>query len=493
MTPDSVRQAHAQPPALVHYAAVLLRRRWVVLSFCVPVVVLVTIASLLWTPIYRATAKILVERADDPEKAVLLGLYSNRNFERHDWVKSEVEIIESYPVAARVVRALDLDRSDRPALWWWSPAKRPPNELDRYMRAEKDRRFQKAVDGFLKDGLSVDIVTNSNVIRVGFEHADPETAAAVANAVVETYLRYRAEIYNEPGAYPFFASQLDTVETRLHRFEDEQVRFKQAQDILSPEAQKGILLTRLADFEKNLTETRIQRIGKEAKLAIVRQHTQNGDALAIPSTEASNTLGSGTYIAKLREKFLDLEVQREALLQKFTPEYEEVVALDRQIAAARSRMEAERDRVIKEETEAIRVLKVQEGVLLASIDSTKREVRAFALKEAELSRHSRGIEETRNIYSMVLKQREEARISQEKLERGVQIRVISPAAIPLDPVRPRKRLNVAVAVVLGLVGGIGLALLTEHFEASGGLRGGQKGRGDGRPEESAGQGAPAPA
>jgi uncharacterized protein involved in exopolysaccharide biosynthesis len=459
-----------------------------VLSFCAPVVVLVTVATLLWPPVYRATAKVLVERVDDPEKAVLLGLYSNRNFERHDWIKSEAEIIESYPVAARVVRALDLDRSAQ-VLWWWPSAKKPPNELDRYMRAEKDRRFQEAVDGFLKDGLSVEVVTNSNVIRVGFEHADPETAAAVANAVVETYLSYRAEIYNEPGAYPFFDSQLDTVETRLHRFEDEQVRFKQAQDLLSPEAQKGILLTRLADFEKSLTETRIQRIGKEAKLAIVRQHVQNGDALAIPSTEVSNTLGSGTYIAKLREKFLDLEVQREALLQKFTPEYEEVVALDRQIAAARARMEAERDRVIQEETEAVRVLKAQEGVLQASIDITKREIRAFALKEAELSRHSRGIEETRNIYSMVLKQREEARISREKLERGVQVRVISPASIPLDPVRPRKRLNVAVALALGLVGGIGLAFLTEHFEASGGLRGGQKG-GGGSPEGGPAQGAP---
>lgn len=483
MSPDTARQSHAQPPALIHYAAVLLRRKWIVFSFCIPVVALVTAASFLWPPTYRATAKVLVERVDDPEKAVLFGVYSTHNFERYDWIKSEAEIIESYPIAARVVRALGLDRSEGSSLWWWKTPKKPPADLENYVRTERDRQFQKAVDSFLKDGLSVDIATNSNVIKVSFEHADPETAATVVNAVVETYLDYRTKIYNAPEAYRFFDRHLDTVEVQLHRLEDDQARFKQEQDMLSPEAQKGILLTRLADFEKNLTETRIQRIGKEAKLAIVRQYMQSAGALAIPSTEISNMLGPGTYIARLREKLLDLEVQREALLQKFTPEYEEVVAVDRQIAAARAKMEAERDRIVEEERETIHVLKSQEGVLQATIDGIKGEIKAFALKEVELSRHSRGLDETRNFYSMVLKQREESRISQEKRERDVQISVISPAAAPLDPARPRKRLNVAVAVVLGLVGGIGLAFLTEHFEASLDPGGGGKTGEDGRPEE----------
>lgn len=463
----------SQLPALAHYAAVLVRRRWTVLSFWVAVVALVTAASLLWPPVYRATAKILVERADDPEKAVLFGVYSTRNFERHDWIKAEVEIIASYPVADRVVRAFGLDRSAPRR--WWSRAQEPQTA------AEERRRFQKAVDLFLEDGLVVGEATNSNVIEVSFEHADPETAAAVANAAVETYLGYRAEIYNQPEAYHFFNRQLGVLEERLHGLEDAEAQFKQDQDLLSPEAQREILLTRLADFEKNLTETRLQRIAKETKLAIVDQYMQSAGPLAIPATELSNMLGPGTYIAKLREKSLDMEVQREALLQKFKPGFEEVVELDRQIAATRAEVEAERDRIIEEEKEAIRVLKAQEGVIQAAIDRLKVEIRAFVRKEAELSRRRRGLEETRSLYSLVLKQREDARISQEKLERGIQVRVISPAAIPLEPARPRKRLNVAVAAVLGLVGGIGLAFLAEHLQAPAGRAGSERARVDGQP------------
>ena len=51
-----------------------------------------------------------------------------------------------------------------------------------------------------------------------------------------------------------------------------------------------------------------------------------------------------------------------------------------------------------------------------------------------------------------------------KLERGVKIKVISPAVMPTEPVKPKKRLNVILAVFLGLFGGLGLAFFVEYFD-----------------------------
>ena len=63
---------------------------------------------------------------------------------------------------------------------------------------------------------------------------------------------------------------------------------------------------------------------------------------------------------------------------------------------------------------------------------------------------------------MLLKQREESRIALAKLQQGVQVKTISPAVVPQKPAKPRKRLNVALGILLGLMAGFGLAYFVEH-------------------------------
>lgn len=666
---------------------VLRRRARVVLAVVLGAVSIAIAGSLLWPPTYRATAKILVERVDDPEKAVLFGVYSSRGFERHDWIRSEVEIIGSYPVAARVVRSFGLHLRWQPHRGWdprrlWARsegtpppfpdgapagafdpdphrfeldehtvalyhfdedlrdagphgchlwvegdaavtpdgagggvlrARRPGDEavaripdrllagawqgprtlslearvyprgygaqdagadailaLDRndgtrlvlidgtgrpaldpqgnpgparvatgawhdlrvtldatgtaavYLdgaplgrrqvpqelpvdgggtanwllrlgnfdgdidevrvsntvrgapapgapvaagpsAAAPGRLFEKAVAEFLSSGLAVDKAVNSNVIEVSYDDRDPLLAARVANGVIDTYMAYRAELYTNSQARALFDRQIDEVEARLSELEDRQMRFKQQESLLSAESQREILVTRLADFERTLTDTRIKRIGKQTRLDVIRVHLGQIEDLTLPATELSDMLGSGTYIAKLREKLLDLEVQRESLAQRYTSGYQEVANLDSQIAAARLKLREERDRILSEEQESVHVLQAQEDALDASVDLLEREVRDFARKEAELAHITRGLDETRNVYSLLLKQREEARLSRDELERGIEIRVISPAAVPLEPLWPRKRLNVAAAAVFGLAAGVGLAYLLEFL------------------------------
>jgi len=67
---------------------------------------------------------------------------------------------------------------------------------------------------------------------------------------------------------------------------------------------------------------------------------------------------------------------------------------------------------------------------------------------------------------MFLRQREEARISLAKNERGVKVSVISPPFVLPDPVRPQKKFNVILAVLIGLIGGLALAFVVEYFDHS---------------------------
>jgi uncharacterized protein involved in exopolysaccharide biosynthesis len=223
-------------------------------------------------------------------------------------------------------------------------------------------------------------------------------------------------------------------------------------------------MTRMTDYEKSLTTVQTKRIGKEAKLAVFRQQPVDGSSINIPSTETSDSPSREKYIAKLKGDLLDMEIRKEQLLQKFTPQYKEVIDLENQIKTTKAKIENEIKQIIEMEETAVRALRAEEQILRSQITRIKNEIRNLAQKEYEYNQISRGIEDEREIYSILLKQREEARLSLARLEKGVKINVISPAVKPTEPVKPKKLLNVILAVFLGLFGGLGLAFFIEYFD-----------------------------
>ncbi|MFC2088437.1 GumC family protein, partial [Calditrichota bacterium] len=281
---------------------------------------------------------------------------------------------------------------------------------------------------------------------------------------VETYILYRSKISSESESFEFLEEQMQIADKRLKELEHRQANFKEQKEIGSPDAQKTILLTRLADYEKTLTNVKTKRIGKEAKLAVIKEQLKDGINISIPSTESSDSPSREKYIAKLKGELLDMEIRREQLLQKFTPQYEEVINLDNQILATNAKIENEIKQIIEMEETSIRALSAEENVLQRSISKIKTELGKFAQTEFEYSQISRGIDDSREIYSMRLKQREEARISLDKLEREVKIKVVSPAITPMEPIRPKKRLNIAISAFLGILGGIVVAFLVDYFD-----------------------------
>jgi uncharacterized protein involved in exopolysaccharide biosynthesis len=437
--------------SLLNFLNVIFKRGRIILTFFLSVVGLVTAVSFFMTPVYKASSKILVERELDSEKALLFQMGDQSGYERFNWIFSEMEIINSHPVALQQVAEFDLDELDQ--------KKEPASELE---RAE---RFDQAVESF-KENLVVDSGSESNVLTVSYENKDPNLAKAVVENVIATYLEQRSKISSESDEYDFFVDQMGIADDNLRELEQREAEYKQLEQVISPDAQKEILLARLADYEQSLTEVKMKRIAKEASLYVIKKHLKDGSTGSIPVTESSDSPSRERYIAKLKGELLDLELQREFLLQKYTPQYKEVVYLDNQIKTTRGKIKNEIDEIVSMEEISIRALKAEEMVLRASITKINKEIQDFAKKEYELTQLSRGIDENKEVYSMFLRQREEARISLAKNERGVKVSVISPPFVLPDPVRPQKKFNVILAVLIGLIGGLGLAFVIEYFDHS---------------------------
>jgi uncharacterized protein involved in exopolysaccharide biosynthesis len=427
---------------------ILFKRKKIILLVWAAVVATVAVGSLLMPHIFVASSKIIVERVMDADKSLLFGLSLRQEYEQYDWINTEIEIIDSQPVALRAVKALGLERA--------AGGENFSATDSVFHLANIAKKFRK--------NLLASSAKNSNVIDLSYEAESPELAARAVNQLVESYVSYRAELFDESATYKFFEKQMQVADEKLRQLEQHQAEFKQDREILSPEQQRGILLAKLADYDRSITAARTKRIGKEASLAVIKQQLRSEQNLSIPATETSDSPSQEKYIAKLRGDLLDMEIRREQLLQKFTPQYEEVVDLDQQIAATKAKIKNEIEQIVRMEEMSIKVLQAEEQLLETSVQKIQNELKEFAHKEYELSQLSRGIDDNREVFSMLLKQREEARIALAKLERGVKIKVISPAVAPTEPVRPNRVLNVAIALVVGLLAGLALAFLMEFFD-----------------------------
>jgi len=147
-----------KPISLLNVLNVMFRRKRIIVTFFVLAVAVGTALMFVIPPVYRSSAQLLLERDPDSEKALLFGMNLPNGQARYDWVGTEIDIIRSRPVAMQVVRKLSLDRLEE--------------EGGPLTEAEKSRRFEKAVEGFMEI-FTVDRDQNSNVIEIGFEAGDP--------------------------------------------------------------------------------------------------------------------------------------------------------------------------------------------------------------------------------------------------------------------------------------------------------------------------------
>jgi capsular exopolysaccharide synthesis family protein len=87
--------------------------------------------------------------------------------------------------------------------------------------------------------------------------------------------------------------------------------------------------------------------------------------------------------------------------------------------------------------------------------------------EAQVNHLQRQVEINRQNYKLNITKLEESRISNAMdTNKIASVSVIQPALTPLKPIKPRRLLNIVLAIFLGGIGGLGLAFFTEYLDHS---------------------------
>jgi polysaccharide biosynthesis transport protein len=136
--------------------------------------------------------------------------------------------------------------------------------------------------------------------------------------------------------------------------------------------------------------------------------------------------------------------------------------LQAQIKDLDANIEGEKQNIIDTLDSEYRAAMAREVMLNKALDEQKNEVNEMAGKMVEYNILKREAEANKTLYDGLLTKLREAGVSAGL--RSSNIRVVDPAMVPSHPSRPAKARNVALAFIVGLVGGIGLALMREYLD-----------------------------
>ena len=415
----------------------ILRARWKAMLLVLAAAVLGTaLVNVLLPKSYTSTVAVLVDvKSPDPIAGIIFPGMNSPSY-----MATQVDVIQSDRVSQYVVRALRLNES--------------PATRDQWRQATKgEGNYESWLADLLRKSLDVKPSRDSNVISVNYKSADPKFATAMANAYAQAYIDVSLELRVEPAK-------------QYGRFFDErskQLREKveQARATLTAlQREKGIVG---ADERMDVENARLNELSSQmVALQAVGAETSGRQAQARSSPDRLQDVLNNPLISNLKIELSRQESRLQEFSERLGPSHPSIIELRANIAETRSRIESETARVGGGVSVSNSINQARLDQLRTSLETQR--VKVLRLKEArdELAVLAADVEAAQRAYDGV-----NARANQTELEsRTTQtnLSVLNPASEPTQPSSPRTTLNMLLALFVGTLLAVGVAMLMELFD-----------------------------
>ena len=402
-------------------------RKWIALALLVLVSIAGTATTLLWPKQYTAEAAMVVELRVDPVLGALAPALAAPGY-----MATQIDILKSERVAARVVKMLGVERSPA-AVAQWREETNAKIPLERYFA------------NLLQKGLQIEPSRGSNVINILFSARDAIFAQAAANAFAQAYMDISVELRVAPARQTaaFMDDQTKVARTKLEGAQERLSKFQQDKGILVTDdkfdqesAKYTSLSTQLTSAQAELTEaeTRVRNSGGESSPDILFNPAVSGLKAQLASAQTRLTEMS-SIVGVNHPARIQLEAQ--------------IGELKRQIAAETRRVSGGTSTINRGITQKITDLKGQ-------VDAQKKRLMELRQDRDQASFFIRDLNSAQREFDIV-----SSRVSQFSLEsqnNQSNTRLLSPAVEPLEPSRPKILVGILGSIFGGIVVGMLAAL-----------------------------------
>jgi tyrosine-protein kinase Etk/Wzc len=483
------------------------RHRW--LSIGVPVALLASTAFFLWwtAPVYESSTTIRVDQ-DRSGVAIIEAL---RNLSSGSKITTEMEELRSRSLTEEVVDSLALDvqvvrpRKVSRATLFARIESDPSQHESRYsLQRVRDGVFRVQVDGSpprevrIGEPLSVAGLTlvlapgaaahdrivverspfavavrdvqaqldvsrpnrEADIVRVRFENTDRALARDVPDLMARRFIARRNNVRTREArsTADFLDDQIAALHAQLTTTEDELRAFRERFGVISIQAQGEAQISMLADMQAN---RELLDVDRQALASVMASLPETSPDPLMPSPYRA-LLGFPTLLrnpstAELLKTLNDAESHRASLLDRRTLEDPEVMQLTNRIRQVEEQLRNIAMTYLQGVTETVRSL---DGTL-ANFSSQLQQIPEQELQLARLRRQASVTEELYTSLQLRLKETQILAALEDPT-----VRVVDPAMVPRRPIKPQVPLSLALALVAGLVLGVGAATAREQIDGT---------------------------
>jgi uncharacterized protein involved in exopolysaccharide biosynthesis len=445
----------------------------------------------LMTELYEAKAALLVklghENLDPPATARSTVLSTGV---RREELASEVQILRSPDLFGDTVDEIGVDAFRVHRVPPQAFVARIKYEIKRGLRAVKagyqetlivfdlKKRLSEREQAvaFLQEQFVAEPQKDSDVITLTLKMADSALAIRVQDSLIQHYMSRRLSVRHNPGVQEFLDDETRRLREKLARAEDTANGWKQAHGLSAPADQKALLLKQIRD----LSADRSHAISEKERLAGEIISTQALLASASPSIKASQLEVPNPSLQVVKDRLAQLQADRAHLAVTYLGNTPALANLDEEITGLRALLQRQDATQIGSTTSQLNPLrqqleqKLQDSRIALDglnaritlqqhqLDTLQSELRNTEIGDAHLIELERERQIAEQNYIAAVKRLSEADVASElDVSRVSNVSIaMRPTAGP-EPVYPRKLLIVAIALPLGLVLGLALALLLE--------------------------------
>ncbi|MBK8959390.1 MAG: hypothetical protein IPM80_13375 [Proteobacteria bacterium] len=466
------------------------KHRLLILLCCMFCLVLVWLYVKTFPPVFRAEVLVRAEADDDKAREMF---YSQWNTFRKIELSSERELMTSSPVVRQVVTKLNLGYDDvyhshlKQITYLWSKSavgnayrsvKRwifPPTPAPFEPSPEEVQR-SKTVKGF-QDGAALEPVPDSHVGYLVVK-GPSFRVAEMANALIDEYMNYRRQMYVDEAenAYRTLGEEVERAARERDRVMQARLEFENQNQLAMGFVKDKAIMTNWAELKSRIDDTEFKLKNLEASLKVVDAQLSQES----PTVLKSDMMGRNPVRDEMEQTLFGLNKDLAAAGQIYQPGSPELRAVASQIADLERRLAREprmlqsaTDHELSERYESLRARRQQ---IVAELASTRAELERMRQTHADTIARLASLPALEKQYLVLERDQEIALIRLRELSEKLMqadvsriaaksapssLKVVDYASAPDKSSWPNVKLLSLVALLFGLAGGTGLALLAE--------------------------------
>ena len=458
---------------LLEYVRVVLKRKWVLVTFAAVLVALTAVLSFTKTPLYRATATLLI---DEPG-ASLINIQDVLNagaYYRSDYLgtyfNTQLRLLTSRSLAERVAKKLNF--AARPEFraaagprtglmaglksvltFRWLAGRGPGSEAAKAAPAPASASYAFAILG----GLSIAPIAETRLVYVSYASPHAALSADVVNALVEEFVSFSVETRYEATKQTseFLTEQTALLREDLKRKEEDLQKYGQEKDLLYLSDNESTVVNKFADVATALTAAQIERYAKESAYLELKDLSVD----SLPESVSNPT------IQALRTTYTQVRSDFEEKGRIYRPEYPEMVQLKARLDATRNTLQEEIRKAVKTAEAEYHAALNKESSLQGLLNEQRGDVTRMNKNAIFYHTLRTEVENMRTLVSTLVAKQNEIQVSSQLGGlRTSNIKVVDRALVPSGPFTPNVRRNLLMALLVGLFGGLGLIFVVEYLD-----------------------------